>query len=48
MQLAHVEGGEAGVYNQAQYLDKRRAMMSWYSDYLDHLEFGGTNPVIPF
>ena len=47
MQLAHVEGGDAGVYNQAQYLDKRREMMSWYSDYLDHLEFGGTRPVIP-
>jgi integrase len=46
MQLAHVEGGDAGVYNQAQYLDKRREMMSWYSDYLDYLEFGGTKPTI--
>jgi integrase len=40
MQLAHVEGGDAGVYNQAQYLDKRREMMCWYSDYLDYLETG--------
>jgi hypothetical protein len=38
MQLAHVEGGDAGVYNQAQYLDKRREMMQWYCDYLDKLE----------
>jgi hypothetical protein len=48
MQLAHVEGGEAGVYNQAKYLDKRRAMMQWYSDYLDHLESAGAKPATPF
>jgi len=40
MQLAHVEGGDAGVYNQAQYLDKRREMMQWFCDYLDKLECG--------
>jgi integrase len=44
MQLAHVEGGDAGVYNQAQYLDKRREMMCWYSDYLDYLETGKGKP----
>jgi integrase len=44
MQLAHVEGSDAGVYNQAQYLDKRREMMSWYSDYLDYLETGKGKP----
>jgi integrase len=48
MQLAHVEGGDAGVYNQAQYLDKRREMMCWYADYLDYLEFGGTKPTISY
>lgn len=45
MQLAHVEEGVAGVYNQAQYLEKRREMMQWYADYLDWLEFGGSQPV---
>lgn len=36
-QLAHVEAGMAGVYNKAQYIEKRREMMQWYSDYLDTL-----------
>lgn len=36
-QLAHKESGVAGVYNQAQYLEQRREMMQWYSDYLDKL-----------
>ena len=43
-QLAHVEGGVAGIYNQAQYLTQRREMMQWYADYLDALkERGQTN-----
>ena len=37
VQLAHQEGGVAGVYNQAAYIDQRREMMQWYSDYLDKL-----------
>lgn len=40
VQLAHVEAGVAGVYNKAQYLEKRREMVQWYSDYLDALEAG--------
>ncbi|QXG31680.1 tyrosine-type recombinase/integrase [Pseudomonas viridiflava] len=36
-QLAHVEAGVAGIYNKAQYLEKRAAMMQWYADYLDTL-----------
>ena len=47
MQLAHVEGGTSGVYNQAMYLEQRRVMMQWYADYLDWLEFGGTKPEKP-
>lgn len=41
-QLAHKEAGVAGVYNQAQYTEKRRTMMQWYADYLDALEAGMT------
>lgn len=41
-QLAHKEEGVSGVYNQAQYIEKRRAMMQWYADYLDSLEEGMT------
>lgn len=41
-QLAHKEEGVAGVYNQAAYLEHRRRMMQWYSDYLDALERGIT------
>jgi len=47
MQLAHVEGGVAGVYNQAQYLEQRRTMMQWYADYLDALEYNTQPPVDP-
>lgn len=39
-QLAHVEGGVAGVYNKAIYLEQRRSMMQWYADHLDRLERG--------
>ena len=41
-QLAHKEEGMAGVYNQAAYLESRRAMLQWYADYLDALEAGMT------
>lgn len=40
-QLAHKEKGVAGIYNRAAYLEPRRAMMQWYSDYLDALRDGG-------
>ncbi|GAB3387991.1 tyrosine-type recombinase/integrase [Azotobacter armeniacus] len=40
--LAHKEQGVAGVYNQAAYLEQRRAMLQWYADYLDALEAGMT------
>ncbi|MGJ8524363.1 Prophage integrase IntS [Halomonadaceae bacterium LMG 33818] len=40
MQLSHKEAGVAGVYNQAEYLDKRRIMMQWYADYIDALKVG--------
>jgi len=39
-QLAHKEPGVAGVYNKAQYFEKRREMVQWYNDYLDLLEAG--------
>lgn len=39
-QLAHAEGGVAGVYNKAIYLEQRRQMMQWYADHLDALERG--------
>lgn len=43
-QLAHTEAGVAGIYNKAQYLSQRQAMMQWYGDYLDCLEKGMTPP----
>ncbi len=37
-QLAHVDRNKIrGIYNHAQYLDKRREMMQWYADYIDSL-----------
>ena len=42
-QLAHVEGGIAGEYNQALYMTQRRIMMQWYADYLDALLQGMTS-----
>ncbi len=35
MQLAHVSGGTRSVYNHAAYLDTRREMMQFWSDWLD-------------
>jgi len=35
MQLAHVDkNGIRGTYNHAQYLDKRKYMIQWYSEYI--------------
>lgn len=35
-QLAHANSGSIrGIYNHAQYMDKRREMMQWWADYLD-------------
>jgi hypothetical protein len=34
----------AGIYNKAQYLAQRQAMIQWYADYLDCLEKGMTPP----
>ncbi|WP_407575548.1 tyrosine-type recombinase/integrase [Raoultella terrigena] len=35
-QLAHANSGSIrGIYNHAQYLDKRKEMMQWWADYLD-------------
>lgn len=39
-QLAHKEEGVSGVYNKAQYLEQRTAMMQWYADHLDKLQNG--------
>lgn len=37
-QLAHVDKSSIrGIYNHAQYLDKRREMMQWWADWLDGL-----------
>ncbi|CNI59011.1 tyrosine-type recombinase/integrase [Yersinia intermedia] len=42
-QLAHVDKNSIrGTYNHAQYLDGRREMMQWYSDYLENLADEGT------
>lgn len=35
-QLAHTDSGSIrGIYNHAQYLDKRREMMQWWADWID-------------
>lgn len=35
-QLAHADSGSIrGIYNHAQYMDKRREMMQWWADWLD-------------
>lgn len=37
-QLAHAENNQVrAAYNQAEYLDERRKMMDWWSEYLDKL-----------
>lgn len=41
LQLSHVEENEVrAAYNEAMWLDQRRAMLQWYSDYLDLLRSG--------
>ncbi|CNI18021.1 integrase [Yersinia frederiksenii] len=43
LQLAHVDKNSIrGTYNHVQYLDGRRDMMQWYSDYLENLADDGT------
>lgn len=39
-QLSHKAPGVRGIYNKAQYLAQRTAMVQWYADYLDGLEKG--------
>lgn len=35
-QLAHANGGSVrGIYNHAQYLEKRKEMMQWWADWID-------------
>lgn len=41
-QLAHKKVGLREIYDKAAYLESRRAMMQWYSDYIDALESGMT------
>ncbi|MBD2779923.1 tyrosine-type recombinase/integrase [Xenorhabdus szentirmaii] len=37
-QLAHVDRNSIrGIYNHAQYLDKRREMMQWFANYIDRI-----------
>ena len=44
--LNHVQDGVAGVYNKAQWLNERAAMLQHWADYLDALESGAK--VLPF
>ncbi|MFJ2334752.1 tyrosine-type recombinase/integrase [Pseudomonas helleri] len=39
-QLSHIKEGVAGIYNKAQYLTQRAAMMQWYADHQDTLVKG--------
>jgi integrase len=41
MQLAHVQRGVRAAYNSARYLNQRRDMMTWWSNYLDMAEQQG-------
>lgn len=37
-QLAHVDKNSIrGIYNHAEYLEKRRKMMQWFADYIDEI-----------
>ncbi|MDA8482639.1 tyrosine-type recombinase/integrase [Pseudomonas resinovorans] len=44
-QLSHKPQGVRGIYNKAQYLEQRRAMMQWYADHLDQLAAGNVVPL---
>lgn len=48
VQLAHIIPGVRGVYNRTDYMDIRREMMQWYSDYLDAVRDERPLPVPPF
>lgn len=39
--LAHSVQGVKGVYNKAEYLDDRKKLMQWYSDFLENLAQAG-------
>lgn len=41
MQLAHIQRGVRAAYNSARYLNQRREMMRWWSDYLNKAELDG-------
>jgi len=41
MQLAHIQRGVRAAYNSARYLNQRREMMRWWSDYLEKAEQEG-------
>jgi integrase len=46
-QLSHAEGNKVrAAYNRAEYMDERRAMMTWWSEYIDSVKQGGR--IIPF
>ena len=41
-QLAHSVGNAVSqAYNRAKYLEERKELMQWWSDYLDNLKQGG-------
>jgi len=51
VQLAHIEPNQTvSAYNNAKYLDQRRLMMQWWSDYLDGARSGNVYPYpsLPF
>ena len=43
-QLSHAPSGVRSVYNRAQYLEERIAMMQWYADCLDAIKRGEEIP----
>lgn len=46
-QLSHTEGNKVrAAYNRAEYMDERRLMMNWWSEYIESVRQGGK--VIPF
>lgn len=48
VQLAHVDSDSVrDAYNDADYMEQRRAMMQWYADYLDSLRDGTPTPSKP-
>jgi integrase len=44
IQLAHADNSVRGVYNAAEWLSGRRAMLQWWADYLDTQSAGGPAP----